>query len=89
MDPIALWFQLSNDHPTDTVTFTVASNNYRTGSWTYSVPPGRSVSDFFNQQTYARGWYDFTITVSNDPAFSQRFIGHIENGSFGTTGSIA
>ncbi|MGW2401116.1 phosphocholine-specific phospholipase C [Kitasatospora sp. NPDC001664] len=89
MDPIALWFQLANDHPTDTVTFTVASNNYRTGSWTYSVPPGRSVSDFFNQQTYGRSWYDFTITVSNDLAFSQRFIGHIENGSFGTTGSIA
>ncbi|MFJ5228376.1 phosphocholine-specific phospholipase C [Kitasatospora sp. NPDC088391] len=88
-DPLALWFRLTNDHPTDQAVFTVTSNNYRTGAWTYTVGPGGSVSDFFNQQTYARGWYDFTVTVGYDPNFSQRFVGHIENGAFGTTGSVA
>ncbi|MCS0635766.1 phospholipase C, phosphocholine-specific [Streptomyces sp. LP05-1] len=84
----ALWFGLANDHPTQTATFTVTSNNYRSGTWTYQVPAGRSTDDYFNQLTHAYGWYDFTITVSNDPAWSQRFIGHIENGRTSRTGSV-
>ncbi|MFE0463194.1 phosphocholine-specific phospholipase C [Kitasatospora sp. NPDC058965] len=88
LDPIALWFQLFNDHPTDTATFTITANNYRSGSWTYAVGPGASFADYFNQTSYANSWYDFTITVSNDPGWSQRFVGHIETGSFGTTGSV-
>ncbi|MEU6058141.1 phosphocholine-specific phospholipase C [Streptomyces sp. NPDC047097] len=85
----ALWFQLFNDHPTQGVTFTITSNNYRAGSWTYQVGSGKSTSDYFRQLAYASGWYDFTLTVSNDPAWSQRFIGHIENGRISRTGSTA
>ncbi len=87
-DPLALWFTFYNDHPSQTLAFSATSNNYRTGTWTYGVGPGQSVSDYFNQHTYANGWYDFTITVSSDASWSQRFIGHIETGGFGMTGSI-
>ncbi|WP_327321173.1 phospholipase C, phosphocholine-specific [Streptomyces sp. NBC_01210] len=87
-DPIALWFDFHNDHPTATVTFTVTSNHYRTGSWTTSVGPASTGSDYFNQfASGANGWYDFTVTVSNDSNWSQRFIGHIETGDPSITGS--
>ncbi|MEU4393782.1 phosphocholine-specific phospholipase C [Kribbella sp. NPDC023855] len=86
-DPIALWFRLSNDNPTATVTFTIRSNNYRTGTWTHAVAPLTSTDDYFNQLTYANGWYDFTITTNNDPNWSQRFTGHLETGRPSTTGS--
>ncbi|MEV6583391.1 phosphocholine-specific phospholipase C [Streptomyces sp. NPDC051582] len=87
-DPIALWFQMRNDGPA-AATFTITSNNYRTGNWTYTVGAGQAVDDFFNQLSYGNGWYDFTVTVSNDPHWSQRFIGHIETGQAGRTGSLA
>jgi len=28
----------------------------------------------------ASGWHDFTVTVSADSSWSQRFTGHLENG---------
>ncbi|MFD5082765.1 phosphocholine-specific phospholipase C [Kitasatospora sp. NPDC058406] len=88
-DPVALWFQLRNDSPADTAVFTITSNHYRTGTWTYTVGPGQAVDDYFNQVSNGQGWYDFTVTVNNDPAWSQRFVGHIETGRPSTTGSVA
>lgn len=72
---------------TAAVTFTVTSNAYRTdGPWTYTVPAGGTVSDFWNVQLYTNGWYDFTATVNIDSSFSRRFLGHIEMNAASLTG---
>ncbi|MFE9252722.1 phosphocholine-specific phospholipase C [Streptomyces sp. NPDC007088] len=84
----ALWLTLTNDDPGRALTFTVTSTHYRTGTWTYEVASGQSVSDYFQQVAYADGWYDFTVTVAGDAAFSQRFAGHIETGAVSRTGSV-
>ncbi|MDX6348069.1 MAG: phospholipase [Streptomyces sp.] len=82
----ALWLKLTNTS-TAAVTFTVTANQYRTdGPWTYQVPAGGSVSDHFNAVAYQNGWYDLTVTVSTDTAWSRRFTGHIETGSASITG---
>ncbi|AUG77360.1 phospholipase C [Kitasatospora sp. MMS16-BH015] len=77
---LALWFALANTG-TSAVTFTVTSNQYRTGTWTYTVQPGATTSDYFNAVAYQNGWYDFTVTVSSDSTWSQRFTGHLETGA--------
>ncbi|WP_394843297.1 phospholipase C, phosphocholine-specific [Pendulispora brunnea] len=72
---------------TSAVTVTVTANNYRTdGPWTYSVAPGGSASDSWRTGTYGDGWYDLTVTISSDPSFSQRLVGHIETGSPSVSG---
>jgi phospholipase C len=82
----AIWFTMKNTGTT-AATFTITSTNYRTdGPWTYNVPAGGSVSDYFNQVAYYGGWYDFTITVSTDSSWSRRFTGHIETGAVSVTG---
>ncbi|MFF1902464.1 phosphocholine-specific phospholipase C [Kitasatospora sp. NPDC058218] len=82
----ALYFKLANTGTT-ALTFTIASNNYRTdGPWTYQVPAGGSVSDFFNAVAYTNGWYDFTVTVDADGSWSQRFTGHLETGAASVSG---
>ncbi|MGI5240367.1 phospholipase domain-containing protein [Dactylosporangium sp. CA-139066] len=76
----AIWFRMKNTSAS-AMTFTITSNQYRTdGPWTYQVGAGQSVDDWFNAVAYNNGWYDFTITVNVDPAWSQRFTGHIETG---------
>ena len=83
----AIWFVMNNTSTTEAATFTITSNNYRTdGPYTYDVPAGGSVSDFYNQVAYCDGWYDFTVTVSVDPSWSRRFTGHIETGAASVTG---
>ncbi|MFJ1705667.1 phosphocholine-specific phospholipase C [Kitasatospora sp. NPDC088346] len=83
---LAVWFKLANAG-TAPVTFTVTSNNYRTdGPWAYTVPAGGSTSDYFNAVAYQNGWYDFTVTVSNDSTWSQRFTGHLETGAPSVSG---
>ena len=78
---------MNNTSTTEAATFTITSNNYRTdGPYTYDVPAGGSVSDFYNQVAYCDGWYDFTVTVSVDPSWSRRFTGHIETGAASVTG---
>ncbi|MFE0461145.1 phosphocholine-specific phospholipase C [Kitasatospora sp. NPDC058965] len=81
----AVWFTMTNTG-SSTVTFTVTSNYYRSGSWTYQVAPGASTSDFFNNVAICNGWYDFTVTVSSDPSWSRRAMGHIETGSASISG---
>ncbi|GAA4850155.1 phospholipase C, phosphocholine-specific [Kitasatospora terrestris] len=83
---LALWFKLANTSAA-AVTFTVTSNGYRSdGPWTYTVPAGGSADDYFNVVAYANGWYDFTVTVSSDASWSQRFTGHLENGAASISG---
>jgi len=83
---LALWFRLANTGTT-AVTFTVTSNGYRTdGPWTYTVPAGGNTSDYFNVVAYSNGWYDFTVTVSSDTTWSQRFTGHLETGAASISG---
>ncbi|MER5636448.1 phospholipase C, phosphocholine-specific [Kitasatospora sp. NPDC002227] len=78
---LAVWFALKNSD-TSAVTFTITSNNYRTdGPWTYTVQPGATANDYFNAVAYQNGWYDFTVTVSSDTTWSQRFTGHLETGA--------
>jgi len=36
----------------------------------------------------SHGWYDVTVTASSDASWSQRFVGHIENGEHSITGSF-
>ncbi|MEU9132493.1 phosphocholine-specific phospholipase C [Kitasatospora sp. NPDC048540] len=82
----ALWFRLANAGTTQ-VTFTITSNNYRTdGPWTYTVPAGGNVSDYFNVVAYNNGWYDFTVTADCDTTWSQRFTGHLESGAPSVSG---
>ncbi|MFG2822947.1 phosphocholine-specific phospholipase C [Kitasatospora sp. NPDC048365] len=83
---LALWFKLANTSAA-AVTFTVTSNGYRSdGPWTYTVPAGGSANDYFNVVAYANGWYDFTVTVSSDSSWSQRFTGHLESGAASISG---
>ncbi|MEW1905157.1 phosphocholine-specific phospholipase C [Streptomyces sp. NPDC086147] len=82
---LAIVFTLRN-HGTQGVTFRIVSNQYRTWDDTYAVAAGGQGSEFFNAVRYQNGWYDFTITVNNDPSWSQRFAGHIEYGTTSTTG---
>ncbi|GAA1939641.1 phosphocholine-specific phospholipase C [Kitasatospora viridis] len=81
----ALWFHLANTG-TSTVTFTIASTNYRTGTWHYRVAPGATVSDHFDNVAVCGGWYDFTVTVDGDDSWSRRATGHIETGGASITG---
>ncbi|MEV4556617.1 phosphocholine-specific phospholipase C [Kitasatospora sp. NPDC049285] len=81
----AIWFRMVNTSAAS-VKFTVTSNNYRSGTWTYQVAAGAAVEDFFNAEAIASGWYDFTITVDSDAAWTRRFVGHLETGAASISG---
>ncbi|MFI9274455.1 phosphocholine-specific phospholipase C [Kitasatospora sp. NPDC052896] len=84
----AVWFTMTNAAGSGrTATFTITSNQYRSdGPWTYQVPAGGSVFDYFNAVAYTNGWYDFTVTVDLDASWSRRFTGHLETGTPSVTG---
>jgi phospholipase C len=50
------------------------------------VQPGAGAGEYFNAVAYSRGWYDFTVTASNETTWSQRFTGHLETGQAGVSG---
>jgi phospholipase C len=71
------------------VTFTLTYNNYA------SAPADKIKADAHGRWSHpaddlvtAHGWYDVTVTADIDPTWSQRFIGHIENGQDSVTGSF-
>jgi phospholipase C len=69
-------------------TFTVTANAYhRDRPCTYRVPASRSATYSADPIGAAGGWYDLTVTASSDPAWSQRFVGHLENGGPSITGA--
>jgi phospholipase C len=71
------------------ITFIVTPNAYATGvearPQTVTVP-GRRTERFGWATAAAHGWYDLTVTVAEDCAFSRRLIGHIQNGRASVTG---
>ncbi len=83
---LAIYFAMTNK-ATGPATFTITSTNYRSdGPWTYQVPAGGTVSDYFNAVAYTGGWYDFTVTVDLDASWSRRFTGHLETPAASVTG---
>ena len=67
-------------------TFTVTANHYTTATTTEAVAAGGTWSGDITAAFAASGWYDFTITVGADSAWSQRLTGHLENGLTSITG---
>ncbi|GAA2807922.1 phospholipase C, phosphocholine-specific [Kitasatospora paracochleata] len=82
---LAVWFTFTNTSAA-AATFTVKATNYRSGTWTYQVPAGGTVRDWFNAVTVANGWYDFTVTTTADASWTRRFTGHLETGSASISG---
>ena len=87
----------SGEHPTlslrlvntgkQTVTFTVTSNNYASDRpRTYRVAPRDHITHSVDPLKHSHGWYDLSVTVSTDPSWSRRYIGHLENGEASVTG---
>jgi phospholipase C len=81
-----LTLTLANTGRSD-VTFTVTPNNYsHDRAQEYRVRGGQSASHELDPISTSNGWYDVTVTVSSDSSWSQRFTGHLENGSASVTG---
>ena len=69
------------------VTFTIKANAYsRTQPRTYTVPSRRSAVYDTDPLHGSGGWYDLTVTASTDASWSQRYVGHLENGAPSVTG---
>ena len=70
------------------VTFTVTANAYsQAGPRTYTVRSPHSAVYNADPLHGSGGWYDLTVTASTDPSWSQRFVGHLENGAPSVTGA--
>jgi phospholipase C len=81
-----LSLRLTNAGP-KVVTFTVTASNYSSdGARTYHVPPRGSATHSADPLARSSGWYDLSVTVSSDPSWSQRYVGHLENGADSLTG---
>ena len=69
------------------VTFTVTANAYsKDHPRTYRTTAHRSAVYSADPLQASGGWYDLTVTASNDASWSQRFVGHMENGTPSVTG---
>ena len=71
----------------ETVTFTVTHNDYISDrARTYHVPPHGIETYSVDPLAHSHGWYDVSVTISSDPSWSRRYIGHLENGEASITG---
>jgi len=71
----------------ETVAFTVTHNNYMSDRpRTYHVDRHDSETVSIDPLAHSHGWYDLTVTVSSDPTWSRRYVGHVENGGNSITG---
>ena len=69
------------------VTFTVTANAYSQAEpRTYTVHRPRYAVYNADPLHGSGGWYDLTVTASTDASWSQRFVGHLENGQPSITG---
>jgi phospholipase C len=69
------------------VTFTVTANAYSQAEpRTYTVRSPRYAVYNADPLHTSGGWYDLTVTASSDASWSQRFVGHLENGQPSVTG---
>lgn len=81
-----LLLQLVNDSA-GTVTFTVTTNAYgKDRPARYRVGAHRAAGHSADPLRTAGGWYDLTVTASSDASWTQRFVGHLENGQPSITG---
>jgi phospholipase C len=83
---LQLALELTNDGTT-AVTFTVTPNNYSTShAKTYRLPAHGHTTHTVDPLASSNGWYDLTVTISGDPSWSRRYVGHLENGTNSITG---
>jgi phospholipase C len=68
------------------LTFTVTPNNYWADSGKYHVGAGQRAAHQLDPLATSGGWYDLTVTIDDDSSWSQRYTGHLENGSASVTG---
>jgi phospholipase C-like protein len=54
---------------------------------TYHVPARRTAVHTAEPLRTSGGWYDLTVTASTDSTWSQRYVGHLENGGPSITGA--
>lgn len=81
-----LWLQLTN-HDSRALTCTVVSANYSTDRpRTYRVEAHGEATHRVDPLARSHGWYDLMVTCDNDPLFTRRFVGHLENGKPSITG---
>jgi len=72
---------------TQEVTFTVTPGNYSDGGQaTFRVPAGGLAVYSADPVKTASGWYDVTVTISSDTAWSRRYTGHLETGRDSVSG---
>ncbi|GHH87468.1 non-hemolytic phospholipase C [Streptomyces sulfonofaciens] len=82
----ALALRLTNTAGTP-VTFTIVSNQYTSERPITRVVPGHGrATHTFDPLAGSDGWYDLSVTVSGDPSWSRRYVGHLEDGSDSVTG---
>ncbi len=69
------------------VTFTVAPNYYsKEASREFHVPAHSSAAYVIDPLATSDGWYDLSVTISGDDAWSRRYLGHLEDGDASITG---
>jgi phospholipase C len=69
------------------VTFTITFNNYSARSHqAVRVNAHDRETWILDACGDADGWYDLTLTVSNDSSWSQRLTGHVETGRASVSG---
>jgi phospholipase C len=69
------------------VTFTITFNNYCSRSHESVKVKAHGREEWtLDACRDADGWYDLTVTVSNDSSWSQRLTGHVETGRASVSG---
>ena len=67
--------------------FTITHNNYVSGRpQTVRVAAHSKEAWAISPLKVSDGWYDVTVTVDSDDAWSQQFVGHLETGEASVTG---
>ena len=70
----------------EAVTFTVTPNHYSKQARTYHVHAHGSATHVAEPLASSNGWYDLSVTISGDPSWSRRYVGHLEDGEPSITG---
>jgi phospholipase C len=82
-----LFVNLANNGSAD-LTYTVTHNQYSAeGPKSYQVRAGQQQRLVVDPLAQTFGWYDITLTIDSDAAWSQRYTGHVENGRPSITGA--
>lgn len=66
--------------------FTVTANTYLTMQPLSFLVPARATKNVFISLDDSAGWYDISVTVTDDANFLRQLVGHLENGRPSVTG---